>query len=177
MLRRMSEKRPDYSCTWCNMYAGSLRGLVSHLVSSHSRFRFHVVAGYDGIPQIFVIPRNVRATGNVNGHGEVCELNLENDQVLDSIEHNVLYLSARKRGKIDNDQAIPCIQEFDDLERGDDEKILKFYTPLLQRQYFHSRTGAVVLDHEKGYDSDVDVDETWITQQSERVYVHHIVYI
>lgn len=40
MLRRLSEKRPDYSCAWCNMYAGSLRGLVAHLVSSHDRFRF-----------------------------------------------------------------------------------------------------------------------------------------
>ena len=40
MLRRMSEKRSEYSCAWCNMFAGSLRGLVAHLVSSHDRFRF-----------------------------------------------------------------------------------------------------------------------------------------
>ncbi|KAG2533064.1 hypothetical protein JM18_000192 [Phytophthora kernoviae] len=40
MLRRMSEKRSEYSCAWCNMFAGSLRGLVAHLVSCHDRFRF-----------------------------------------------------------------------------------------------------------------------------------------
>lgn len=40
MLRRLSEKRLEYSCALCNMHAGSLRGLMTHLVCSHDRFRF-----------------------------------------------------------------------------------------------------------------------------------------
>jgi predicted dithiol-disulfide oxidoreductase (DUF899 family) len=57
MLRRLSEKRPDYSCAWCNMYAGSLRGLVAHLVSSHDRFRFQAtVRSHNCGFQLEVIP-------------------------------------------------------------------------------------------------------------------------
>ncbi|GMF17404.1 unnamed protein product [Phytophthora fragariaefolia] len=66
------------------------------------------------------------------------------------------------------------MQEFDEMDELSQEQPQEFYAPLLQRQYFHSRTGAVVLDHEKDYDSDDDVDETWITKQSERVRVRHV---
>jgi hypothetical protein len=42
MLRRMTEKRPDYSCPWCNLFCGTIRGLLAHLTCSHSYFRFQV---------------------------------------------------------------------------------------------------------------------------------------
>ncbi|KAJ0408372.1 hypothetical protein P43SY_003098 [Pythium insidiosum] len=170
LLRRMSEKRPDYSCAWCNLYAGSLRGLVSHLVSSHSRFRFHVVAGHDNVPHIYVMPKhhNKAADATVaRVHPSLCELQLSDELEMDRIEHHFVYLSPRRRGVAA--KADERLQEFDELEPTDGEPAEQLYAPLLQRQYFHSRTGAVVLDHEKNYDSDDDVDEEWITQQSERL--------
>jgi hypothetical protein len=181
MLRRMSEKRPDFSCAWCNLYAGSLRGLVAHLVSSHSRFRFHVSAGNDNVPHIYVMPRNMKGSGSgdlsvPNVSASLCELTLDDDKDLDRIEHHFKFISAQKLAskKSPTDEAMDRLPKLDELEEldevtGEDEQSHEFYAPLLQRQYFHSRTGAVVLDHEKDYDSDDDVDEEWITQQSERV--------
>ncbi|TMW63127.1 hypothetical protein Poli38472_002068 [Pythium oligandrum] len=178
LLRRMSEKRPDYSCAWCNQYAGSLRGLVSHLTSSHTRFRFQVVAGHDNIPHIYVWPRQLlRGDGDgaaVSMSPSLCEVNLDDDEQMDKIEQHFTYISGRrsraKRGNVSEGEAmVDRMQEFDELEESAEEATEQFYAPLLQRQYFHSRTGAVVLDHEKDYDSDDDVDEEWITQQSERL--------
>ncbi len=37
------------------------------------------------------------------------------------------------------------------------------------RQYFHSKTGIPILPNEIDCDSDDDVDESWITNQSDRV--------
>jgi hypothetical protein len=37
------------------------------------------------------------------------------------------------------------------------------------RQYFHSKTGIPILPNEIDCDSDDDVDESWITSQSDRV--------
>ncbi|GLD93258.1 hypothetical protein PINS_up001850 [Pythium insidiosum] len=196
LLRRMSEKRPDYSCAWCNMYAGSLRGLVSHLVSSHSRFRFtsrtwglmawhrscvtDEQAGHDNVPHIYVMPKHhatasdagaaaAAATAIARVHPSLCELQLSDDHDVDRIEHHFMFLSQRRRGVAEKTDE--RLQEFDELETTEGEPVAaeQLYAPLLQRQYFHSRTGAVVLDHEKDYDSDDDVDEDWITQQSERL--------
>lgn len=174
MLRRITEKRPDYSCAWCNLYAGSLQGLVCHLTSSHSRFRFQVMTGPDTVPHIYVMPRNLMAGSSVpNVNSALCELNLDDEKESDRIEHHFTFVSARKRAgraaaNAAEDAALDRFHELSAVEPDADKKH-EFYAPLLHRQYFHSRTGAVVLDHEKNYDSDDDVDEEWITQQSERL--------
>ncbi|RLN82855.1 hypothetical protein BBJ28_00022307 [Nothophytophthora sp. Chile5] len=173
MMRRMSEKRFEYSCAWCNMFAGSLRGLVAHLVSSHDRFRFQATIGHDDIPHIYVMVMQANAPQElVDGRrSALSELELHPDGELNRFEHHFSHLSAVKFGP-HGSHAVEAIegvmQDFDDLDAVP-ENPQEFYAPLLQRQYFHSRTGAVVLDHEKDYDSDDDVDETWITKQSERL--------
>lgn len=205
MLRRLSEKRPDYSCAWCNMYAGSLRGLVAHLVSSHDRFRFqatvrsrtflvpveggaksnglllYLQVGHDNIPHIYVmvVDKHPPATlSNGIARSALCELETSRDDGLDRFELHFSYLSAKKWGEkraarlgsAPGTKAVDALMhEFDELDELLEEQPQEFYAPLLQRQYFHSRTGAVVLDHEKDYDSDDDVDEEWIIQQSEKV--------
>ncbi|RLN93464.1 hypothetical protein BBJ28_00003364 [Nothophytophthora sp. Chile5] len=173
MMRRMSEKRFEYSCAWCNMFAGSLRGLVAHLVSSHDRFRFQATIGHDDIPHIYVMVMQASDPQKlIDGRrSALSELELNPDGELNRFEHHFSHLSAVKFGP-HGSHAVEAIegvmQDFDDLDAVP-ENPQEFYAPLLQRQYFHSRTGAVVLDHEKDYDSDDDVDETWITKQSERV--------
>lgn len=108
----------------------------------------------------------------------LCELEMSRDDELDRFEHHFSYKSTTKygngRGKrsssVPGADAVDAImQEFDELDELSQDQPQEFYAPLLQRQYFHSRTGAVVLDHEKDYDSDDDVDEEWIIQQSEKV--------
>ncbi|CEG36313.1 Zn-finger protein joined to JAZF1 (predicted suppressor) [Plasmopara halstedii] len=174
MLRRMSEKRSDYSCAWCNMFAGSLRGLVAHLVSSHDRFRFQATVGHDHIPHIYVMvmqePQPQK--GNSSRRSAFYELEMFPSEKSSRFEHQYIHMSRKKYSPY-GIQAVEAVedlmQEFEDIDELSLEQPQEFYAPLLQRQYFHSRTGAVVLDHEKDYDSDDDVDETWITKQSERL--------
>ncbi|TDH71006.1 hypothetical protein CCR75_004975 [Bremia lactucae] len=174
MLRRMSEKRSEYSCAWCNMFAGSLRGLVAHLVSSHDRFRFQATVGHDNIPHIYVmvVPEIQFQTPTPGRRSAFFELETFPNEEPSRFEHRVTHVSGRKYGSCGS-QAVDAVeslmQELNDIDELSEEKPQDFYAPLLQRQYFHSRTGAVVLDHEKDYDSDDDVDETWITKQSERL--------
>lgn len=101
-----------------------------------------------------------------------CENDISDD-TMDRIEHHFSYVSPKKRSqsaKTPEENTIEeRMNEFDELEELSREQPQEFYAPLLQRQYFHSRTGAVVLDHEKGYDSDDDVDEEWIIKQSEKL--------
>ncbi|DBA03469.1 TPA: hypothetical protein N0F65_002877 [Lagenidium giganteum] len=174
MLRRMSEKRQDHTCAWCNMYAGSLRGLVAHLVSSHSRFRFQVVVEHDNVPHIYVMTLHAawKPEFHTNIYPTMCELQLDNADDVDRIEHHFRYISSRKSGgriSADAGQLDARMHAFDELDEVSKEQPASLYAPLLQRQYFHSRTGAVVLDDEKDYDSDDDVDEEWIIQQSEKL--------
>ncbi|CAH0476329.1 unnamed protein product [Peronospora belbahrii] len=174
MLRRMSEKRSEYSCAWCNMFAGSLRGLVAHLVSSHDRFRFQATVGHDNIPHIYVMVMQEHHSGkNSSGYRSAfSELEMSPTEESNRFEHHFVHMSGKKYGP-HGSQAVEAVeglmQEFDDMDELSQEHPQDFYAPLLQRQYFHSRTGAVVLDYEKDYDSDEDVDETWITKQSERL--------
>lgn len=197
MLRRMSEKRSDYSCSWCDMYAGSLRGLVAHLVCSHSRLRFQVAVrlcsgldrtdvvahapswlseqvGHDNMAHIYVTTTqsNWKSELNANVSPSPCEADLNTD-AMDRIEHHYCYFSPKKHPKSaktpEENKIEERMHEFDELEELSKEQPQEFYAPLLQRQYFHSRTGAVVLDHEKDYDSDDDVDEEWIIKQSEKL--------
>lgn len=201
MLRRMSEKRSDYSCTWCDMYAGSLRGLVAHLVCSHSRLRFQVAVrivldllvsaiwflssrlrslldifqvGHDNMAHIYVMATQPNRESELSASVSPsrCEIDI-NDDTMDRIEHHFSYVSPKKRlqsAKTPEENTIEeRMHEFDELEELSKEQPQEFYAPLLQRQYFHSRTGAVVLDHEKDYDSDDDVDEEWIIKQSEKL--------
>ncbi|CAH0492236.1 unnamed protein product [Peronospora farinosa] len=174
MLRRMSEKRSEYSCAWCNMFAGSLRGLVAHLVSSHDRFRFQATVGHDNIPHIYVMVMQEHQPGKSSAgyRPAFSELEMSPTDELNRFEHHFTHISGKKYGP-HGSQAVEAVeglmQEFDDMDELSQEQPQDFYAPLLQRQYFHSRTGAVVLDHEKDYDSDDDVDETWITKQSERL--------
>ncbi|RLN49986.1 hypothetical protein BBJ29_002780 [Phytophthora kernoviae] len=175
MLRRMSEKRSEYSCAWCNMFAGSLRGLVAHLVSCHDRFRFQATVGHDNIPHIYVmVMHDNQLRKSISGrHSAFSELDMYPNEEPSRFEHHFTHLCGKKYGP-HGSHALEVIdglmQEFDEMdELSQTEHPQEFYSPLLQRQYFHSRTGAVVLDHEKDYDSDDDVDETWITKQSERL--------
>ncbi|CAI5738659.1 unnamed protein product [Hyaloperonospora brassicae] len=174
MLRRMSEKRSEYSCAWCNMFAGSLRGLVAHLVSSHDRFRFQATVGHDNIPHIYVMVMQEHHSGKSSSEvrSAFSELVMSPNEEPSRFEHHFVHMSGKKYGP-SGSQAVEAVeglmQEFDELDELSQEHPQEFYAPLLQRQYFHSRTGAVVLDHEKDYDSDDDVDETWITKQSERL--------
>ncbi|KAG7402348.1 Polycomb protein suz12 [Phytophthora boehmeriae] len=175
MLRRMSEKRSEYSCAWCNMYAGSLRGLVAHLVSSHDRFRFQATVGHDNIPHIYVmVMHDNQPRQPISGRNSAfSELDTHPSEEPNRFEHHFMHLSGKKyhsRGTHALETIDGLMQEFDEMdELSQTDHPQDFYAPLLQRQYFHSRTGAVVLDHEKDYDSDDDVDETWITKQSERL--------
>ncbi|KAI9922093.1 hypothetical protein PsorP6_002599 [Peronosclerospora sorghi] len=174
MLRRMSEKRSEYSCAWCNMFAGSLRGLVAHLVSSHDRFRFQLTVGHDNIPHIYVMVIDEHRSEK-DGSGRQSafpELELPSMEDPSRFEHHFIHMSEKKYGPYgskDVEAVEGMMQEFDEFDELSQEQPQEFYAPLLQRQYFHSRTGAVVLDHEKDYDSDDDVDEIWITKQSERL--------
>uniref|UniRef100_K3WJU2 Uncharacterized protein n=1 Tax=Globisporangium ultimum (strain ATCC 200006 / CBS 805.95 / DAOM BR144) TaxID=431595 RepID=K3WJU2_GLOUD len=174
MLRRMSEKRSDYSCSWCDMCAGSLRGLVAHLVCSHSRLRFQVAVGHDNMAHIYVMATksNWESELNADFSPSPCEIDISDD-AMDRIEHHFSYVSTKKRPQATKTAEENTIEErmheFDELEDLSKEQPQEFYKPLLQRQYFHSRTGAVVLDHEQGYDSDDDVDEEWIIKQSEKL--------
>ncbi|ETI49805.1 hypothetical protein F443_06562 [Phytophthora nicotianae P1569] len=172
MLRRMSEKRMEYSCAWCNMFAGSLRGLVAHLVSSHDRFRFQATVGHDNIPHIYVMVMQEPQKGNNGRRSVLSELEMFPNEEPSRFEHHFTHMSGKKYGP-HGSQAVEAVeglmQEYDEMDELSQEQPQEFYAPLLQRQYFHSRTGAVVLDHEKNYDSDDDVDETWITKQSERL--------
>ncbi|EGZ23744.1 hypothetical protein PHYSODRAFT_324933 [Phytophthora sojae] len=173
MLRRMSEKRSEYSCAWCNMFAGSLRGLVAHLVSSHDRFRFQATVGHDNIPHIYVMVMQEHQPhkGSPGRRSAFSELEMFPNEEPSRFEHHFTHVSGKKYGP-HGSQGVEAVeglmQEFDEMEISQDQP-QEFYAPLLQRQYFHSRTGAVVLDHEKDYDSDDDVDETWITKQSEKL--------
>ncbi|KAG7391281.1 Polycomb protein suz12 [Phytophthora pseudosyringae] len=174
MLRRMSEKRSEYSCAWCNMFAGSLRGLVAHLVSSHDRFRFQATVGHDNIPHVYVMvmQEHQPRKGSSGRRSVLSELEMFPNEEPSRFEHHFTHMSGKKYGPYGS-QAVEAVeglmQEFDEMDELSQEQPQEFYAPLLQRQYFHSRTGAVVLDHEKNYDSDDDVDETWITKQSERL--------
>lgn len=174
MLRRMSEKRAEYSCAWCNMFAGSLRGLVAHLVSSHDRFRFQATVGHDNIPHIYVMVMQEHQSrrGSSGRRSALSELEILPSEEPSRFEHHFTHMSGKKYGPYGS-QTVESVeglmQEFDEMDELSQEQPQEFYAPLLQRQYFHSRTGAVVLDHEKDYDSDDDVDETWITKQSERL--------
>lgn len=152
----MSEKRSDYSCAWCDLYAGSLRGLVAHLVSSHSHFRFQAVVGHDNTPHIYVMP-----LASVDA--------LTNTLDMEPIDESFMYLPTKKSKSSPLATDSRLMTEFDELEELSGDKPQEFYSALTQRQYFHSRTGAVVLEHEKDYDSDDDVDEEWIIKQSEKV--------
>ncbi|OWZ24764.1 Polycomb protein [Phytophthora megakarya] len=174
MMRRMSEKRSEYSCAWCNMFAGSLRGLVAHLVSSHDRFRFQATVGHDNIPHIYVMAMQDHQSrrGNSGRRSALSELEMFPNEEPSRFEHHFTHLSGKKYGRYGSEvvEAVEgLMQEFDEMDELSQEQSQEFYAPLLQRQYFHSRTGAVVLDHEKDYDSDNDVDESWITKQSERL--------
>ncbi|KAG6957663.1 hypothetical protein JG687_00009848 [Phytophthora cactorum] len=174
MLRRMSEKRSEYTCAWCNMFAGSLRGLVAHLVSSHDRFRFQATVGHDNIPHIYVMvmQEHQPRKGSSGRRSALSELEMFPNEEPSRFEHHFTHMSGKKYGPYGS-QAVEAVeglmQEFDEMDELSQEQPQEFYAPLLQRQYFHSRTGAVVLDHEKDYDSDDDVDESWITKQSERL--------
>lgn len=179
MMRRMSEKRIDYSCAWCNLYTGSLKGLVAHLVCSHSRFRFQVVVGHDKVPHIYVLAPPPLSLKTENFIPSVCELDLSSDDELDSVRfHPFTYISNKKKRSGKQIQDIETGSEnfldmplpaFDDVEELSTEPTSNDSSAWSQRQYFHSRTGAVVLEHERDYDSDDDVDEEWIIKQSEKV--------
>jgi len=112
-----------------------------------------------------------RKVGSGRGSA-LSELELFPSEEPSRFEHHFTHMSAKKYGPLGS-QSMEAVeglmQEFDEMDELSQEQPQEFYAPLLQRQYFHSRTGAVVLDHEKNYDSDDDVDETWITKQSERV--------
>ncbi|GMF12442.1 unnamed protein product [Phytophthora lilii] len=105
------------------------------------------------------------------------ELEMSPNEEPSRFEHHFTHMSGKKYGPYGS-HAVEAVeglmQEFDEMDELSQEQPESFYAPLLQRQYFHSRTGAVVLDHEKDYDSDDDVDETWITKQSERVGLFEI---
>uniref|UniRef100_A0AAV1UGN7 Polycomb protein VEFS-Box domain-containing protein n=1 Tax=Peronospora matthiolae TaxID=2874970 RepID=A0AAV1UGN7_9STRA len=172
MLRRMSEKRSEYSCAWCNMFAGSLRGLVAHLISSHDRFHFQATVGHDNIPHIYVmVQKHNSGKSSCEVRSAFSELEMSPSEKPSRNEHPYVHISKKygPRGSQAVEAVEGLMQEFDELDELSQEHPQEFYAPLLQRQYFHSRTGAVVLDHEKNYDSDDDVDETWITKQSERL--------
>lgn len=136
--------------------------------------------GHDNIPHIYVMVVDKRPPATLsNGiaRSALCELETNRDDELDRFELHFSYLSPKKWGEkraarletAPSTNAVDALMhEFDDLDELTQES-QEFYAPLLQRQYFHSRTGAVVLDHEKDYDSDDDVDEEWIIQQSEKV--------
>lgn len=116
-------------------------------------------------------PRPRAFLGETETRSALCELELNRNDDLDRSEHHFTYMSAKKGGSPgpQTETVERLMGDLDELEEIAEEKDPEFYAPLLQRQYFHSRTGAVVLDHEKDYDSDDDVDEEWIIQQSEKV--------
>lgn len=130
--------------------------------------------GHDNMAHIYVMATksNWESELNANFSPSRCEIDIA-DEAMDRIEHHFSYISTKKRShaaKTPEENTIEeRMHEFDELEDLSKEQSQDFYKPLLQRQYFHSRTGAVVLDHEQGYDSDDDVDEEWIIKQSEKV--------
>ena len=178
------------------MFAGSLRGLVAHLISSHDRFHFQATVsllliglsiatldelsigslllqvGHDNIPHIYVmVQKHNSGKSSFEVRSAFSELEMSPSEKPSRNEHPYVHISKKygPRGSQAVEAVEGLMQEFDELDELSQEHPQEFYAPLLQRQYFHSRTGAVVLDHEKNYDSDDDVDETWITKQSERV--------
>uniref|UniRef100_H3GCJ7 Polycomb protein VEFS-Box domain-containing protein n=1 Tax=Phytophthora ramorum TaxID=164328 RepID=H3GCJ7_PHYRM len=73
-----------------------------------------------------------------------------------------------------NDESFMLAVPKRDITTGDAHKPCSGVWFLLLQTLFGAELlltqhGAVVLDHEKDYDSDDDVDETWITKQSERL--------
>lgn len=133
-----------------------------------------VKVGHDNIPHIYVMVMQEHHSGKSSSEvrSAFSELLMSPNEEPSRFEHHFMHMSGKKYGP-SGSQAVEAVeglmQEFDELDELSQEHPQEFYAPLLQRQYFHSRTGAVVLDHEKDYDSDDDVDETWITKQSERV--------
>lgn len=129
--------------------------------------------GHDNMAHIYVTTAQSEWKElNSNVTPTACELDV-NDDATDHIEQHYCYFSPKKHfqsAKTPEEKKIEeRMHEFDELEELTKEQPAEFYAPLLQRQYFHSRTGAVVLDHEKDYDSDDDVDEEWIIKQSEKL--------
>ncbi|KAJ8546641.1 hypothetical protein ON010_g11593 [Phytophthora cinnamomi] len=129
--------------------------------------------GHDNIPHIYVMVMQDHQSqkGSSGRRSAFSELEMFPNEEPSRFEHHFTHVSGKKYGS-HGSQGVEAVeglmQEFDEMELSQ-EQPQEFYAPLLQRQYFHSRTGAVVLDHEKDYDSDDDVDETWITKQSERL--------
>ena len=140
-------------------------------------YSFPLQVGHDNIPHIYVMVMHEHKPGKNSSdyRPAFSELEMSPTEALNRFEHHFIHMSGKKYGP-HGSQAVEevegLLQEFDDMDELSQEQPQDFYAPLLQRQYFHSRTGAVVLDHEKDYDSDDDVDETWITKQSERVRLH-----
>ncbi|KAF1324533.1 Polycomb protein, partial [Globisporangium splendens] len=130
--------------------------------------------GHDNMAHIYVMATksNWESELNADFSPSPCEIDISDD-AMDRIEHHFSYVSTKKRSQAAKTAEENTIEErmheFDELEDLSKEQSQEFYKPLLQRQYFHSRTGAVVLDHEQGYDSDDDVDEEWIIKQSEKL--------
>ncbi|KAL4160074.1 hypothetical protein PRNP1_000645 [Phytophthora ramorum] len=162
------------SGVWFHFLYHSMLRRMTHLVSSHDRFRFQATVGHDNIPHIYVmsLQEHLPRRNNSGRHSAYSELEMFPNEEPSRFEHHFTHMSGEKYGP-HGSQPVEAIeglmQEFDEMDELSQEQPPEFYAPLLQRQYFHSRTGAVVLDHEKDYDSDDDVDETWITKQSERL--------
>nr|CCA22441.1 polycomb protein putative [Albugo laibachii Nc14] len=170
-LRRRNEFRNDLVCPWCNMLTASLRGLLTHLTCSHDRLHFSFEIGHDLTPHIHVKRQEYQFQ-----HPQKLQTKPDGDEKVHPFQNYYNYIAPERYKRFGSaNQSTKCLlpQQMQMLEELEDyrkqEQSSEFHEQLKKRQYFHSRTGAVVLDHEKDYDSDEDIDESWIITQSEKL--------
>jgi hypothetical protein len=126
--------------------------------------------GHNSIPNIFVTVNPLEPQQSIPSWSA---------HAIDRIETHYSYISPRRQywheaviqdefEELDGMTSLSCSSSTSTTTTTTDEST-KVYEPSEGRQYFHSRTGAVVLEHEKNYDSDDDVDEEWINELGERL--------
>lgn len=173
-------------CLFCGTYCGTAAGLIAHLTSTHDRcvydFEQDPVSGF----RVLVTLEDAGAMPAPGSEGAaVVRLEmLYFRRLLRSREERMAgVLAAQQRIQ----KRILLFKAFVELCRGVSRTTASLAAttaearqsagqldPMLRqmtvpKQFYHSKTGMPILPNEVDCDSDDDVDESWITNQSDRL--------